>query len=197
MDRKDISRLRNSSPCGPNAPDQTLDDLNHALRSVPLSSYPSDLGSISKYARKRPAHGVYLLPDEPTIVYVTVCCENREPWLANDRHHELLLDIWRDSSHWIVGRYVLMPDHLHLFATPRETAVTFDSWAKYFKSQFTQRNQKSYCEWQTDHWDTRIQNAQPYEEKWRYMYDNPVRAGLVSDAREWKYKGEVYPVCWE
>ena len=30
-----------------------------------------------------------------------------------------------------------------------------------------------------------------YSEKWNYVFDNPVRAGLVSKAQEWKYAGEI------
>lgn len=30
-----------------------------------------------------------------------------------------------------------------------------------------------------------------YTEKWNYVTDNPVRAGLVSTAQEWKYAGEI------
>lgn len=30
-----------------------------------------------------------------------------------------------------------------------------------------------------------------YSEKWNYVFDNPVRARLVSTAREWKYAGEI------
>ena len=102
------------------------------------------------------------------------------------------MQVWQDTSHWVVGRYVLMPDHLHLFAARQSTAVEFDSWAQYFKSQFTKRNKDSSCVWQTDHWDTRIRNREHYEEKLNYMFNNPARAGLVSDANEWKYKGVVH-----
>jgi REP element-mobilizing transposase RayT len=90
-----------------------------------------------------------------------------------------------------------MPDHLHLFAAPQESAVELEAWVQYFRSQFTKRNKKSECEWQTDHWDTRIRNAQHYEEKSIYMYNNPVRAGLVADANDWKYKGVVHELRWE
>ena len=142
--------------------------------------------------RKHPAHGVYISPVNPTIVYVTVCCDKRKPWLASDGHHQLLLGIWQDTSHWVVGRYVLMPDHLHLFAAPQEKAVAFDAWVKYWKSQFTKRNKDPKCVWQTDHWDTRIRSQKHYEEKSNYMFDNPARAGLVIDPLGWPYKGVVH-----
>ena len=176
---------------------RSIDEINIQLQSVPRRLPPSDLDVGSAVARKHPAHGVYISPDKPTIVYVTVCCENRIPWLATERHHEILVDIWQDTSHWVVGQYILMPDHLHLFVAPQETAVEFDSWVQYFKSQFTKRNKQNECEWQTDHWDTRIRSALHYEEKSIYMANNPVRAGLVADAADWKYKGVVHELRWE
>ncbi len=174
-----------------------LYEVNALLRSIQPITYPADLQLVSNDARKHPAHGVYVAPDKPTIVYATVCCKNRRPWLATDKHHEILLNVWQDTSHWVVGRYVLMPDHLHLFAGCQETAIEFDAWVQYFKSQFTKRNKCKECVWQTDHWDTRIRNAQHYEEKAWYMYNNPVRAGLVADAVDWKFKGAVHQVLWE
>ncbi len=171
--------------------------INNELRSIRQFSSPEDLGTRAVDARKHPSHGVYISPNKPTIIYVSVCCEKRTPWLITDRHHELLLNVWQDKSHWVVGRYVLMPDHLHLFAAPQATAVDFDSWVKYFKSQFTKRNKNTSCVWQTDHWDTRIRNQVHYEEKSIYMFNNPVRAGLVQNANDWKYKGVVHELRWE
>ncbi len=172
-----------------------IDVINNMLQSIPQRLPPTT--ESSREARRHPAHGVYISPDKPTIVYATICCEDRKPWLASDKHLDILLDIWNDTSHWVVGQYVLMPDHLHLFAAPQESAVEFDDWVKYFKSQFTQRNRQKHFEWQTDHWDTRIRSAQHYEEKSIYMYNNPVRAGLVTNASDWKYRGVVHELRWE
>jgi len=36
-----------------------------------------------------------------------------------------------------------------------------------------------------------FRSAESYGEKWNYVRDNPVRAGLVSMADEWKYAGEI------
>jgi hypothetical protein len=36
-----------------------------------------------------------------------------------------------------------------------------------------------------------LRSTESYSEKWNYVRDNPVRAGLVSNADEWKYSGEV------
>ena len=36
-----------------------------------------------------------------------------------------------------------------------------------------------------------LRSNESYSEKWNYVFDNPVRAGLVSKAQEWKYAGEI------
>jgi hypothetical protein len=44
--------------------------------------------------------------------------------------------------------------------------------------------------WQRDFFDHVLRSSESYSEKWKYVRDNPVRAGLVSiDA--WKYAGEI------
>jgi putative transposase len=65
--------------------------------------------------RKHPAHGVRISLAEPTIVFLTVCTKDRGPWLACGEAHQALLDALKAAGTWCVGRYVLMPDHLHLF----------------------------------------------------------------------------------
>ena len=88
-----------------------------------------------------------------------------------------------------VGRYVIMPDHIHLFAAPTETDVDLDGWIRFWKSCFTKeiRRSKSFkCPprfWQSQHWDTRLRNWRSYDNKWTYVRNNPVRHGLVTHGR--------------
>ena len=68
--------------------------------------------------RKRPASGVFLSRGKTTIVHVSVCTRRRRRWLATPEVHDLLTHVWREATAWLVGRYVIMPDHIHLFAAP-------------------------------------------------------------------------------
>jgi putative transposase len=45
--------------------------------------------------------------------------------------------------------------------------------------------------WQRKFFDHVLRSNESYSEKWNYVFDNPVRAGLVSTAQEWKYAGEI------
>lgn len=146
--------------------------------------------------RKHPAHGVFINPDLPTIVFVTVCTKNRCPWLVSPNVHELLRSVWRDAASWRVGRYVIMPDHLHFFAAPVQAEIGLDRWIRYWKSQFSRRHGQPIHRWQTDHWDTRLRRGESYSEKWAYVRENPVRHGLVKRAEEWPYQGELFVLPW-
>jgi hypothetical protein len=81
--------------------------------------------------RKKPAHGVWIDPDRPTIVFLTVCTRDRLPWLATEENHRRLCEVWERAKAWLVGRYVLMPDHLHLFAAPGPLGLPLDTWVRY------------------------------------------------------------------
>jgi|GEM_PF-4499206 len=86
--------------------------------------------------RRRPAHPPIAEPfNRAIIVFVTVCTKDRQPLLANPYIHDLLLRAWESASQWVVGRYVIMPDHLHLFCAPATWPPTsLRRWVAYWKS---------------------------------------------------------------
>ncbi len=86
--------------------------------------------------RKHPIHLTpYAGGNRPVIVYVTVVTRLRQPCLANDPAHGLLRKIWSAADFWIVGRYVVMPDHLHFFCAPTAPDFLLEKWMQYWKSQ--------------------------------------------------------------
>ena len=55
------------------------------------------------------------------IYFVTTCTKNRRLLLGSDEVANILIDEWRtarDRHGWAVGRYVVMPDHVHFFCRP-------------------------------------------------------------------------------
>ena len=146
--------------------------------------------------RTHPAHGVLAQPDQPTIVCVTVCTKNRKRWLTNTSVHDQLVTVWNNATAWSVGRYVVMPDHIHLFAGENGD-IPLDNWVRYWKSQFSKQHGNPKHRWQTDHWDRRMRSAAEYEDAWNYMFRNPVRAGLVQSPEQWHYAGEIHDLRWD
>ncbi|OPZ86625.1 MAG: hypothetical protein BWY76_00864 [bacterium ADurb.Bin429] len=149
-----------------------------------------------KRQRRHPVHGVFEIPTQSTIAYLTVgTCDGR-PWAANFEVQTLLHDIWTAATAWRVGHYLLMPDHLHYFATPGWHEYALERWAMYWKRLFTQGHGDRAHRWQIDHWDTRIRSAEHYHEKWEYVRQNPVKAGLVACPDDWPFQGTVFDVHW-
>ena len=147
--------------------------------------------------RSHPAHGVLQETGKPTLVFVTVCTKDRAPWLATQDVHGLLQSVWRAADAWRVGRYVVMPDHLHLFAAPKpDTPIPLDNWVRFWKSSFTKRHGVAAHRWQSDHWDRRLRSDDSYAEKWDYVRNNPVRYGLVARVEDWPFQGELCPLEW-
>jgi putative transposase len=147
--------------------------------------------------RKHPAHGVHLKNGQPTIVFLTVSTQARKPWLPFPEIHEQLRQVWTAATAWLVGRYIIMPDHIHLFAAlSANLEIPFDNWVRYWKSQFGKLHRRKEHDWQTDHWDTRMRNQEQYVEKLDYAINNPVRGGLVTRPEDWPYQGEIYELAW-
>ncbi|MCX6996648.1 MAG: hypothetical protein NTV49_06090, partial [Kiritimatiellaeota bacterium] len=146
--------------------------------------------------RKHPARGVFVVSGQATIVFLTVCTKDRGPWLAQPRVHDALRGIWRAATAWSVGRYVLMPDHLHLFCAPHDLNVSLNTWLAYWKRQFSCLHLPDTGAWQRDGWDTRLRRSENYAQKWEYVRANPVRKGLCATPEAWPHQGELNVLRW-
>ncbi len=146
--------------------------------------------------RTHPTHGILYVDGQPTIVFDTVCTKDRRLWLANSEVHALLRTIWQEANAWLVGRYVIMPDHIHFFAAEAGGEIPYGNWVRYWKSLFTKQHKVAEHRWQVNHWDRRVKSHAAYEDKWNYVRDNAVRKGLVVSADEWPYQSEIYELPW-
>lgn len=147
-------------------------------------------------------HPIHLSPLEahnrPVIVFVTCCSAKKLPVFTSDFTHQAILSAWLAASSWLVGRYVVMPNHIHLFCAPNGIdAPSLERWMRYWKSLATRALGKRSGEvWQRHHWDRQLRSGESYEEKWEYVRNNPVRHGYVTDANNWPYQGILNELRW-
>ncbi|HSH95225.1 MAG TPA: hypothetical protein VK968_13820 [Roseimicrobium sp.] len=146
--------------------------------------------------RKTPAQGVKIQLGEPTIIFLTVCTKDRTPWLTEKVVQDSLEEVWRTADAWLVGQYLLMPDHLHLFCAPRDLRFTLERWLTFWKRQFTREHLRQDWEWQRNGFHHRLRDRHEYENKWRYVQENPVRKSLVKQSEEWPFQGQIHPLRW-
>ncbi|HSH39438.1 MAG TPA: hypothetical protein VK993_11700 [Chthoniobacterales bacterium] len=147
-------------------------------------------------------HPIHLAPLEAhnrsSIVFVTVCTAKRSKILASPAAHRALVAAWQSATAWLVGRYVIMPDHVHLFCAPNGIDTpSLEVWMRYWKSIVTRKvREPGGSVWQRHHWDRQLRRGESYSEKWEYVCGNPVRHGLVSDSTDWPYQGELNELRW-
>ena len=160
-------------------------------------------------------HPVHMPPverhNQPVILFVTLAVKPRGNFLASQSFHLIFVDACRDADAWRVGRYVIMPDHVHLFCAPnRYPCVSVLHWTRFLKERITKRLNESIMEgeaapsrkadrrwkWQPDCWDTQMRSSDHYHEKWLYARDNPVRAELVDNVDQWPFQGELNLLRW-
>jgi putative transposase len=130
------------------------------------------------------------------IVFLTAVTHRRQSVLACDIAHTILREIWANSPEfdgWTVGRYVLMPDHTHLFARAAPDAKPLAGWIQGWKSLSGRRIaaalKMSPPLWQKNYFDRYLRSADNYGEKWAYVLANPVRKGLARGPDEWRWQG--------
>jgi putative transposase len=105
--------------------------------------------------------------------------------------------IWRNADAWLVGDYLLMPDHLHLFCAPRDLKFTIEKWTAFWKSQFSRKHLCENWEWQRNAFHHRLRDAREYSDKWLYVRENPIRKNLVKEMDDWKFCGKIHDLRWQ
>ena len=138
-------------------------------------------------------------PNQATIQYVTVCVAKRRQILARPEIVRLLVDSWRQAEHWLVGRYVVMPDHLHLFCAPAKVPTTpLRNWMSFWRNLATRKwpNPDEKPIWQKDFFDRQLRSGESYHQKWLYLWENPIKNGLIKTPEDWPFQGELNLLHW-
>jgi len=130
------------------------------------------------------------------VFFVTLCTFDRKMILHRPAIHSVFVRCCETAvGHGIyVGRYVLMPDHIHHFVTSGLAGMDLSAWVKSLKNTLSQSWRAaavSAPHWQKGFFDHLLRSADSSEEKWAYEAANPIRAGLVASLDEWPYPGTI------
>jgi len=136
--------------------------------------------------------------DNP-VYFLTFCTANRKAILANDSIHEAFITFCREAltRDIFVGRYILMPDHVHLYVKLPPPSEHLSAWVKSLKNFLSKvlRGQNIHApHWQKGFFDHVLRSDESYSDKWLYMVENSVRGGLAKEWIDWPYQGEIYPL---
>jgi putative transposase len=143
---------------------------------------------------KLPPRLRWILVHDP-LFFVTFCTYERRKLLASDTVHGAFVSFARSAhseQNIAVGRYVIMPDHVHLFVRGSDD-FQLGRWIGMLKQRLGKQIQtlRSTPTWQRGFFDHLLRSDESYSKKWNYVRENPVRAGLVTNADDWPYSGEI------
>jgi REP element-mobilizing transposase RayT len=135
---------------------------------------------------------------DPPLYFITFVTRDRTPLLACDALHGRFCSFAVEAArrHICVGRYVLMPDHIHLFVSG-PCDFSLPSWVRLLKLTLSGAMDVPGPHWQQGFFDHLLRHSESYAEKWEYVRQNPVRAGLVPTAEKWPYQGEITPLPYD
>jgi putative transposase len=147
------------------------------------------------YPRRPPRLG-WLFENMRPFYFVTFNTYKHLPMLARREVHEVFCSFCRCAieRNVAIGRYVLMPDHVHLFVALPPEGITLAQWIQALRSVIGKKLlglgfQKPH--WQEGFFDHVLRSNESYSQKWDYVRMNPVRAGLISAPEDWPYQGEI------
>ena len=130
------------------------------------------------------------------VYFVTFCTHERQRFLAKDEVHTAFVLFAKRANHNFnvsVGRYVIMPDHVHLFVRG-DYNFRLGAWIGGLKQALAKSATLSRAKgqiWEEGFFDHVLRSNESYSQKWNYVRENPVRAGLVKSAANWPYQGQI------
>ena len=127
--------------------------------------------------------------------FITICTRNKEKIFEENKEVvDWLLEVLKEKSiakGFRIWVYCFMPDHLHLLVEGTDA----DSEMKKFVSSYKQLTSFSFKRktglplWQINFYDHVLRKDEDTIDVVRYILRNPVRKGLVSDFREYRFLG--------
>ncbi|MDQ0572011.1 putative transposase [Variovorax paradoxus] len=123
---------------------------------------------------------------------------NRQAIFVDRADHERLLGLLADAAPRFgiaLHAYVLMDNHFHLLATPGTTTGLpqfMQSVGRSYVRYFNDRHGRSGTLWEGRYRSTLIQTDRYLLTCMAYIDLNPVRAGLVSDARDFPWSSYAH-----
>ncbi|MCZ6835231.1 MAG: class I tRNA ligase family protein [Planctomycetota bacterium] len=126
--------------------------------------------------------------------FITYRCESGD---LDDSEKQIALDAIRHwhGERWHLHLATIMPDHVHLIVTP--LPIDQDNWhslpkllhsVKSFSANTINEHRKTTGSlWQDEYFYRIIRDDDEFYEKWNYMVQNPVKAGLVGSDEEYAF----------
>ena len=126
--------------------------------------------------------------------FVTICTASRRRLFANPAVVEETIAVLRERSTalcFLVYAFCFMPDHLHLVLIAQQEASDLVRFVREFKGAAAARLRPLGVRnlWQKSYYDHVLRSGEALDSVAWYIFNNPLRAGLVRNIGEWPFSG--------
>jgi putative transposase len=88
-----------------------------------------------------------------------------------------------------------MPDHVHFFCSAeldgKPLPKFMQTWKQWTSKRLARELKINGTIWQAEFFDHVLRSSESDGQKWDYVRENPIRAGFVRDAEQWRWQGEI------
>lgn len=142
--------------------------------------------------------------DERYVHFVTFSCDHRRRLLDENHLRQILLGVLNQQLNGMQARcigFVVMLDHVHaliwipetgrlsrfMHGWKRMSSFRIRNWYRSQKLQYFDGFTEPDRFWQPKYYSFSIYSREKLEQKLQYIHLNPVRAGLVEKAVDWRW----------
>ncbi len=177
-----------------------MNDVPEREYGLLVNSAPPGERPVSKQMRR--------IEERGAIRFLTFSCQNRQPLLADGHVCSSLLDAVdaaREMHGLLMYAWVIMPEHVHLLASPRP-GQTMETSLRSIKMSVARR---ALALWKQQSspildsirdgkglprfwlagggFDRSVRDVEELSKEVRYIHRNPVERGLVTRAEDWRW----------
>ena len=119
-------------------------------------------------------------------VSFTLCVKDRSPLFLEPTIVNIFSELLVDSAkkfYCMIPAYCFMPDHLHIIVEGTQEEINLLRFINHYKQKtgFWMSKNQPGVSWQKNFFDHIIRKDENLQSMIRYILENPVRKGLVSD----------------
>ncbi len=130
--------------------------------------------------------------------FITICTDQKQPLLEDSERVNAAIAVLAEKSHehgFTVWGYCFIPDHLHLLLEGEREDADMQAFVRGFKQKtgYRYRSETTAARqlWQPGYYDRVLRRDEDLQEVLKYIFNNPVRKGLVGHYGDYRYLGSL------
>jgi putative transposase len=130
--------------------------------------------------------------------FITICTDQKQPLFEDSERVNAAIAVLAEKSRkhgFTVWGYCFMPDHLHLLLEGEREDADMQAFVRVFKQKTGYRYRSETMAarklWQPGYHDRVLRRDEDLQEVLKYIFNNPVRKGLVGHYADFRHLGSL------